>query len=309
MIRSPGWILLTATVILSVARLMPAVQTNLVNTQALRGEMTAYLPPAYGNTSSQAAVSCASYPAIALYFRDSRINPAEGLRRMTDVKACLSEQRARLLTPAQAEYLWSLDRHAEVCQALQAVQAGSRLVDLIKRSFDKNDLTATEEYLGCLEGSFTNPSSISPFTVAGIYYDLGRHYEQVGNALRAIDYYDLAGKRYPVTWAAPIIARSNLLWDNGNQAIAITSILDGLGRTSDVTASFYLWLQLAALREKQKDNDNALCAYQHAGDLYDKVPRTNTNDRQLSEIMNHITALRAMPDINAGACAPVGTPQ
>ncbi len=245
---------------------------------------------------------CQSFPEDMLYLHKLQNDPNLSLQLIAEAERCWPNDRKDFFVLYKADSLWSLGKHSEVCILLTEYQVAPKLAELLKRALDQKDWPTTILYLNCLAAIPPEKKWTTRYVAAAAYYGLGRYYEDGRQVDLALENYDLAAKTYPVVWAQPYIAAAQIRWQRGQQELAIKSLLDALSISTDVTATFNLWLQVGNYWEVQGKSANALCAYSEAQKLFDNVPANNVSEKQRSDIEQHIHVLMSSQGMDAVEC-------
>jgi tetratricopeptide (TPR) repeat protein len=238
------------------------------------------------------AAACPDYPTGLRALYQPSLSPVEVLQRVEKLAACWPPERAALLTGWRATALWELGRHQEVCEELAAAGAAPRMLSLAEKSSAAGDWTAVAVYLDCLPKLAPGDAWVSPWIVAKLYFGLAQHLEEAQAVDDAIDAFDAAAYWYPTVWAAPYVAEAELLWQQRNREQAIRLLADAVSRSTDRTASFQLWRQLGLFWTQSNNGVDALCAYQKAAALLDKLPPGNVNDSGRRALVADLNALQ-----------------
>jgi tetratricopeptide (TPR) repeat protein len=271
-----------------------------VNRHALEATKRLVAEPTTDVAAEAMPASCPDYPAGLPFLYQSGLSPAEALQRVEQLSACWPRERAALLSGWRADALWALGRHQEVCDSLAAVSAAPRMLALAEKSSKVEDWNAVGVYLNCLPKLVLGDTWISPWIVAKLYFGLGQHLERNQAVGEAIAAYDAAASWYPTVWAAPYQAEAKLLWRQGKQEQAVQLLVDAVSRSTDPTASFQLWRQLGQFWTQLDDRVDALCAYQKAAALADRLPAGNLSESGRRGLMQDLDALQK--STNPGAC-------
>lgn len=264
-----------------------------LNRQAVAAAKEIIAEPEVGATPDAMPAACADYPSGLRSLHGESLSPAQILQRTENLAACWPPERAALLTKWRAEALWALGRHREVCRELAAVSAAPTMLSLAERSAKSEDWDAVATYLECLPALASREAWISPWNVARLYFGLGQHLEEKQDTDGAIAAYGAAAAWHPTVWAAPYQRKAQLLWGRGDHQSAINLLVDALARSTDATASFHLWRALGQFWNQQGDRVNALCAYQKAADLMDRLPAGNLTEDSRSALLRELEALRS----------------
>jgi tetratricopeptide (TPR) repeat protein len=166
------------------------------------------------------------------------------------------------------------------------------MLALAEKSSTAGDWTAVALYLDCLPRLAPGEAWISPWIVAKLYFGLGQHLEEAQAVDAAIAAFDAAASWYPMVWAAPYQAEAQLLWQQGNQEQAIRLLVDAVSRSTEPTASFQLWRQLGLFWTQSDNGVDALCAYQKAAALLDRLPPGNVSDSGRRALMADLNTLQ-----------------
>jgi tetratricopeptide (TPR) repeat protein len=263
-----------------------------VNRHALETAKELIEQPGTERAAGVIAAACPDYPTGLRALYQPSLSPVETLQRVEQLAACWPPERAALLTGWRATALWELGRHREICAELAAVGAAPRMLSLAEKSSAADDWTAVAVYLDCLPKLAPGDAWISPWIVAKLYFGLGQHLEEAQAVDAAIDAFDAAAFWYPTVWAAPYQAEAQLLWQQGNQEQAVRLLVDAVSRSTDQTASFQLWRQLGLFWAQIDNGLDALCAYQKAAALVDRLPAGNVSDSGRRALMADLDALR-----------------
>ncbi|MDW8317199.1 MAG: hypothetical protein RMN53_05020 [Anaerolineae bacterium] len=251
---------------------------------------------------TMAVDSCVEYSTTIALLRTAEFRglpPEQQLQLLNQMVSCQRPERRSLLTPWVVVTKWNMARHGEVCERLLALNAPHRLVELAQDSLTKGDWESVEAALECVQRFPPDGAWVSPFIVSQLYYSLGQHFEDADEIAKALGAYDAAARWYPVVWSAPYTRKAALLWRSGAQAEAVDWLVDGLVRSTDVTATFYLWRELGKYWQQQGNLNDAACAYRNAAALANHVPPQNVTPRELDQLRAELSALGTPP---ATAC-------
>ncbi len=263
-----------------------------LNRQAVTTAKLLAEEPETGATPEAMPAACPDYPTGLRLLYGGALAPAEVLSRVERLAGCWPPERVALLAGRRAEALWALGRHREACSELAAVSGAPSMLALAERSSRSDDWDAVATYLECLPALASGDTWISPWIVARLYFGLGQHLEKEQDTDGAIAAYNAAGAWHPTVWAAPYQRQAQLLWGRGDHQPAINLLVDALARSTDATAEFHLWRTLGQFWNQRMDQFDALCAYQKAADLMDRLPAGSLTEDSRRALLQELEALQ-----------------
>lgn len=292
--RRLQWVLvfcIIAILVLMMLRIENLSRKLETNTWGLRtvGALFRGETPDPGIVATILAGSCADHALMIGTFFTTQyrgLPPEQKLQLLQRFKECLPSDRQLLLAVWTSDAQWALGDYEDVCDIMIALDAPSKLLGLARHSASAGDWRAVEAALDCVQRFDPERAWVSPFIVSPLYNGLGQQYELAGDVDRAMTAYDSAARWYPVVWADPYSRKAKLLWMQGAKSTAIKWLVEGVSRSTDATATLYLWRELAHYWEQQGDLEDAACAYRNAEQLVDLVPAQNitASDRQELEM-------------------------
>jgi tetratricopeptide (TPR) repeat protein len=265
----------------------------------LNGQSLALLVSA---ESAESAAACPDYITTLAQMRTPRFATLDAQAQLDWLLAasrCWSPERLPLLAPLTSERQWVLGQYEPVCDLLLAHQAPDRLLRLATADADSGKWEGVEAGLGCIGRFPADGAWVSPFLVAPLYNRLGQQYEADGRFSAAITAWEAAGDWYPVVWADPYLRKSDLLHRTGNEAGAIATLVDAVSRSTDATATFYLWRALRDLWQEAGNLADAACAADRALAVMAAVPLENLPLTQQEQFR---TQRMALPEPDATFC-------
>lgn len=271
------------------------IQTNLQSLATL-GTLMRKETPDLGISQPVLENSCSDYVTTirTVYtVQYQRLPSQQKLRLLEDLRVCWPPERWPLLAAWTSESQWALGQYDDVCNTLIAMKAPDKLLELAQQSAEAGNWPAVEMSLSCVTRFPADGPWVSPFIVAPLYNRIGQHYEERGDVKQAIAAYDAAARWYPVVWADPYIRKAALLWQQGAEQEVIQWLVDGVSRSTDVTATFYLWRELGNYWERQGNLEDAICAYGNALHILDQVPPQNASTGTREQLQVQIHRLRA----------------
>jgi len=273
------------------------IHANIANLQSLN---VILWPSASNHTAAapMADMQCSGYVTeIGALYSDQyqSLTPQEKLRILSHIRECLPPERQPLLAYWASDAEWVLGRYDAVCDSLVTLMAVDKLLDLAAQAAQAGNWSAVEAGLTCIDRFPTDDLWISPYIVGPIYFRLGQNYEGSDSVEQAIAAYGEAARWYPVVWAEPYIAKANLLWQADAKQEAIRWLVDGVSKSTDVTATFNLWRELGHYWVQQGQLKDAACAFSSALQIIAEVPPQNLAVGTHEHIQQELDRIGALP--------------
>lgn len=286
-----GWIVaLLITRAFSQDHVTETWRTNLLGVSTVEALLSKGNPDP-NTLASDIRSSCPGFMAGSWAVSDSQLIPEQRMQLLNQLTACWSPERAQLLASWQISTLWSLGRYAEACDSAVTVDAPDRLLELALLASETGNWKAVETSLECIPRFQTGVAWVSPYIVAQLYNRIGQQHELMGWTDRAIAAYDAAARWYPVVWSDPYLHKAALLVKQGRDGDVIQWLQDGLVQSTDATATFNLWDALGDYWQHRGHIADALCAYQTAAGLVDRVPEQDLPASRRAGLRDKINSL------------------
>lgn len=173
--------------------------------------------------------------------------------------------RRAILVNFQAELAGVSDQPEVACKLVTDIDNVALLVNLASRAEKLAKWQDLAEYMTCFERWGSAHGGVSVFTIATLYFSLGRYsYRDQKDLTAAKRFFESAAKWYPTVWADPVIMLAEIDKQEQGVVAAVQRLLAAL-KVATLPQSVFLLSRQIGLYEEQLGNESAaFCFYLRA---------------------------------------------
>jgi tetratricopeptide (TPR) repeat protein len=246
-------------------------------------------------------------PLVACALRMSRSNSAYALRIVDEAKNSFPA-RALMLSTYVGKVEYELKDYAASCLALSKAGAKVHLIDLAARAYAADNWAGMATYLECVNAIKSADGEVAASHVAEMYDQLGRHYQEIGEQVKAITAFERSIMWYaPSIYARPLVALTEIKRHEGDLVGAIQMLITALPRIKDRKTTFDILRELGFVLEDKGDAQSAYCAYVKARWAAEVLDPSQAPVAWLQDLDKRITTLGMNSQIDQTVCQTIWT--